>query len=85
MEGFTDSHVFTLLNNIRHELYNQSNCGSETGEAEGENLGSFQQRMLNIEQVDICGCENLSSDAVNYGHWELRLSSSRAAVFARSL
>lgn len=82
MYGLADSHVCTLLKNmpelrVLHVPYTGiTGCTIKTiaearlassKEAEGENPDSFQKRIPNIEQVDIRGCENLSSDAVDYG------------------
>jgi F-box/TPR repeat protein Pof3 len=82
MYGFSDSHVVTLLNNMPELKALRIPCTDITGctikaiaearlaslkEAEGENLGSFQQRKPSIEIVDICGCEDISLDVVEYG------------------
>jgi len=82
MYGFSDSHVETLLNNMPELKALRIPCTDITGctikaiaearlaslkEAEGENLGSFQQRKPSIEIVDIYGCRDISLDVVEYG------------------
>jgi F-box/TPR repeat protein Pof3 len=78
VDGFADPHVFTILSNMPELRVLHIPCSdvtdcaikaiAEARLASLKNLGSFQQqRMPNIEQVDIRGCENLSSDAVDYG------------------
>jgi F-box/TPR repeat protein Pof3 len=77
VDGFADPHVSTILNNmpklrvLRIPYSDVTDCAikaiAEARLASLKNLGSFQQRMPNIEQVDIRGCKNLSSDAVDYG------------------
>jgi len=82
MYGLADYHVCTLLNNLPELKVLRIPYTGITGctikaiaearlasfkEADGGDPDSFQKRMPNIEQVDIRGCEDLSSDAVDYG------------------